>query len=475
MSPFTSRLVLLCVLASLPAESQTLSTLNRFSFFVGVGDAIIQSGLYSYAASYNEPSYSVAVTLGSAFSGFVISLFRLCTRNVFINVDDRDDFNNDQNHSDHDNQGSIDGNNHDIYLLELRKGVILLFFLSVGVLVICILALAIVIRAHYQQLKNQEGEKGGNNSATNLPDNPISLEIEMVSNPLKCSSNIDAKVGETTKLKNHSTEFLDRSETSLHYGTDKSEIVGIDNRSCVGNSRFYERWIMNSQIGIYFETLKITWKPTLSAFLNFFITLSLFPGIAVSMPSSYNSVMSLGGWLPVVMITIFNSADVLGRACLWNETWPLPRALLSKSFYRAQQNHLKEAVSVKVDQEVILQEQNLFLTPPPPGHKLLANYDMLVWYPTLSRIIFFPLTILCIVPSSPYPFITSDLIKCLIVFLLGLTNGFVQCANFMVTPTMLEIESQRDASSLLLLLAIYLGLTCGAYFGLLIDSIIITS
>lgn len=59
---------------------------------------------------------------------------------------------------------------------------------------------------------------------------------------------------------------------------------------------------------VYREALRCAWVPIIVQFVNFFITLSLFPGITLSMTSE-----SLGSWMPVILVTVFNLGDTLGR------------------------------------------------------------------------------------------------------------------------------------------------------------------
>lgn len=59
---------------------------------------------------------------------------------------------------------------------------------------------------------------------------------------------------------------------------------------------------------VYREAFRCAWVPIIVQFVNFFITLSLFPGITLSMTSE-----SLGSWMPVILVTVFNLGDTLGR------------------------------------------------------------------------------------------------------------------------------------------------------------------
>ena len=210
----------------------------------------------------------------------------------------------------------------------------------------------------------------------------------------------------------------------------------------------------SEQFKVHWETIRITWKPTLAAFLNFFITLSLFPGTVTSITSSPGP-FSLGDWLPVVLITTFNAADCCGRALLNIERLGLARMLLLKRD-AVQAGHQENGQS--------------------PSRVLFPYMNVLLWRHCYLRVIFYPLFAFCMLhlEAEPNPLISSDVIQILIVFLFGLSNGFVNCAAFVVSPTMVTGERHRNASSLLLLLSIYSGLTFGSYFGLAVDLVLRT-
>jgi hypothetical protein len=179
------------------------------------------------------------------------------------------------------------------------------------------------------------------------------------------------------------------------------------------------------------------------------VTLSLFPGTIASIESNpeEHNLISLGDWLPIVLITVFNLADCAGRILLSVDRFGISRILLVRLEDANNQTESKEP------------------------RVLLPNYDRMVWYPSLLRFVFYPIFALCVLPTVANSIISSDLIRCFIVFIFGLSNGFIACAAFMATPTMVHGESHRDASSLLLLFSIYTSLLGGAYFGLMVDKV----
>jgi len=69
-----------------------------------------------------------------------------------------------------------------------------------------------------------------------------------------------------------------------------------------------------STITVYRETLLVIWKPIVTLFLNFFVTLSLFPGPVSSFVSSG---LLTQRWIAVLLISSFNLFDCFGRLLLY--------------------------------------------------------------------------------------------------------------------------------------------------------------
>mmetsp|Transcript_4240 Transcript_4240/g.8111 ORF Transcript_4240/g.8111 Transcript_4240/m.8111 type:complete len:547 (+) Transcript_4240:2159-3799(+) len=387
---FIFTFLFLCVYILLPPSYITSKTLNVFSIFVGIADATSQSGLYILAASYSDkPVFTASATLGGALSGLIVSLLRLATRGL-----------NDAN--------TLEG---------LQRGADLLMRLAFGFSTVLIGAILIIMRdiQRRNDVKEQYMHVG------------------------------DMSSGEYSIASRSATPQIERGGLSLEMVHDAPLESNVP--SLVSSDDDEARNISNitTLYHAYRDTLRLVWKPALSAFLNFFITLSLFPGVLVDIPIS-KARFSIGNWLPIVLITVFNLSDCLGRYILSFESKRPFQMLMTRQL--ATSNDQKQ------------------------GYMSLKYYRYLVWFPTWTRGIFFPLFAICILPSEDQPVFDSDVLRCLIVFLFGLSNGFIQCANFTVAPTLVESEEMKNAVSLLLLLAIYCGLSFGAYFGLLVEKII---
>ena len=384
----------------LPQSSITSQTLNIFSTFVGIADATSQSGLYVLAANYDKPILTASATLGGALSGFVVSLLRLLTRGMFETA-------------------TVRG---------LKLGADLLMWLSFGFSVILILSVVVVMRDQRVRARMQEGvgqiitmpiEDG---RSVDQDENDGAVELEKV-NEIRRKPKYDA--------------------VSDHNDLGQQQNPPVDVEQPASRLQSLQK--------VYISAVRLAWKPILSSFLNFFITLALFPGVILDIPSSSNnnsSFLALGDWLPVVLIAVFNGADCFGRYILSFEN----RAPFMMLMARKEEN-----VSINERME---------------GQDMLTYFNRLVWLPTFGRILFFPLVVICMVPSIPHPLVNSDVFSCFVVFIFGCSSGFIFCANFTVAPTLVHSKEAKNAISLLLLLAVYFGLMLGAFFGLVVEKAI---
>ena len=385
--------LLLVVFAFL--KSPSMQTINALSFLIGMADATSQSGLYVYAASFQQPSYSAAVSLGSAISGMAVSVLRVLTRAL---------------------------------ISDEAKGATFLFLICSVYMVTCISAYYFTKR-QLQNLQNISSIEMANDfvnryqpsNSKNSHQYEISQEEQQFSFAGGNATSHDPIPLRNTTIDGKNDEEIPQMNDNIHQIQNKLDISS------------------------YRMICAMTWKQLISTFVTFFITLSLFPGTVAAIRSTSSKIMT--SWMPVILITTFNAADCLGRIPFGSESWKFSKYLL-------QQRHMQT------------------FGPHQQTHDYydLPNYHAMIWIPTWIRIIFYPAFALCVLPSLNDPVIKSNLMYILIVFLFAWTNGFIQCANFTATPTMiLEHETQkRDASSLLLLLAAFLGLTCGAYFGLFV-------
>ena len=374
----------------------SITLLNILSSGLGLADALSQSGVYVIASSYGNPIFTAAVVIGSALSGLVVSTLRLVTRKVWESNEEEDE--------------------------GLRNGAMALLW------IVFLYNVLLVFMSQWLKKDVEQMEE------TRRNDKEQQIELGSVE---RSSESMDYDYGWNGKSPYQSKSTPKNQDTSPQ----------PDSRDSLSWYTFY--W----------TTFQQQKKPIVSSFFNFFITLSLFPSTVVSIPSSEGGI-SLGEWMPVVLVAVFNCGDLLGRVPLWFEQGKIYNFVMARRVVVERSTTKQEGGDA--EKSGVLTKERIKLN----------NYNSFIWYPTFARLFFYPLLILCRLPSQPHPIIHTDIFPVMIVLLLGISNGFIQCANFTVAPSLETCEKRRNATSLLLLLSIYLGLMLGAYFGLVVDAIV---
>jgi len=143
-------------------------------------------------------------------------------------------------------------------------------------------------------------------------------------------------------------------------------------------------------------------------FLNFATTLAVFPGVTVEMQSS-----ALGNWYPVLLITIFNGTDMLGR-------------IVASYLYCAE----------------------------PPSKQALVRF-------TCARLIMVPFFIVSVHPR----WLTSATVGFILLAAFGVSNGFVATQAMVLAPTLVPGESDKEIASMEMVFLLMCGLSTGALIG----------
>ena len=394
---FTFIITILILFATIPAPTETITL--SLTFLVGAADSIAQSGLYVLAASINIRC-TAAVSFGSALAGFAVNVLRIGTKAILNDDDER------STHA--------------------------FFGLSAMFLVVCLLALWLAMKEEVtirsaldHDLYAVETTDLGHTHQYS----PSSRNEQMVACDDDCSDcpSTDNMVGvergsSVTKITNANDGYDAHRSIHMIDGTE----VGLPRMLDYENNET----ACGGCMAIYLQTLQVTWKPTLMLLLMFFTTLSLFPGVV----SEIKSTTDLDSWYPIILITIFNAFDCLGRIIPGSRTFAvyLPRP----------------------DGREVCDPQS--------GKRLGSELNGLwahIGIPCVVRLIFYPLFILS------NELVQSDMLVCSFVAIFGFSNGYIACLCFMVGPTMLVNDDHKDAASLLLLLSCNGGLVAGALFG----------
>eukprot|EP00939_MAST-03C_sp_MAST-3C-sp1_P003305 g3305.t1 len=169
-------------------------------------------------------------------------------------------------------------------------------------------------------------------------------------------------------------------------------------------------------------TAGVASEPVTSIFFVFFVTLSLFPGLIVEIESNDG----LSDWFPIILITIFNLWDTVGR-CMLSVT------------------RIRRWVEAGV----------------------LKNGTSLI-LPSLFRAGFFPLICFAVSPR----WIRSDIVTSFVVAIFGISNGFLATSSIVVGPQLFTRSEDKDFVSVVLVFTLMLGLAVGAAFGVGVEAVI---
>jgi hypothetical protein len=148
-----------------------------------------------------------------------------------------------------------------------------------------------------------------------------------------------------------------------------------------------------------------------SVFFTFFVTISIFPGLTVTIPSSNG----LGSWYPVILIVLFNVFDLIGRSS-------------------ASKLH------------TILPSKRLVLL-------------------SSLRIIFLPLFILCIHPKL----FVADWWAAVFMVFMALSNGLFSSVAMMSGPPAFKRKSDQETAGNIMTFFLLLGICAGSTFGLILN------
>jgi len=162
--------------------------------------------------------------------------------------------------------------------------------------------------------------------------------------------------------------------------------------------------------------MKRMWAPAVAVSLNFFITLSLFPGLMTSIPSSTKP--QNWTWFPIILIAIFSVFDFIGKT--------IPGITLKR-----------------------VSERNLYIM-------------------TGLRFLFFFAFIFCINPKL----FNSDAFPVIFDVLFALSNGYLATTWMMIGPSKVEIQ-EKELAGTIMALALVSGLTLGASFGFTMPMLIL--
>lgn len=191
----------------------------------------------------------------------------------------------------------------------------------------------------------------------------------------------------------------------------KQKQLDSSERSLLGNNETQEQ-----QKPSVFAVMKKIWHMCFLITFVFSVSLAIFPGISVTIQTSYGPTSVMADWLPVLMIVIFNVFDFIGRT--------LPRFV------------------------VLFGEKSVVI-------------------PVMFRVVLLPLFILCIYPRV----ITHDVFPFIFMGILSLSNGYLSSIIMMTAPGLVA-PHEKELTGTLMTFFLLLGICIGSNSAMLIGKVV---
>ncbi|MDP2434881.1 MAG: hypothetical protein Q8P67_03995, partial [archaeon] len=166
----------------------------------------------------------------------------------------------------------------------------------------------------------------------------------------------------------------------------------------------------------YLAVFKKVWVEALEVFWVFFVTLTIFPGLTLQIPSQFGP--QFDAWFGILLIFDFQLFDYVGRTC--------PRWL--------------ELFSRKT-----------------------------LWLPVLLRTAFILLFLMCIPPMR---IITIDGFPYLFMALFAWSNGYCGTLSMMYGPTRVA-DHEKETAGAIMSFALNLGIWAAVQFAVLVDYLVV--
>ncbi|XP_060838761.1 equilibrative nucleoside transporter 4 isoform X1 [Rhopalosiphum padi] len=164
------------------------------------------------------------------------------------------------------------------------------------------------------------------------------------------------------------------------------------------------------------EVSKIIWKQMLAIFLCYFVTLSIYPGVLSDLVSP-----RFGTWMPVLVMTVFNLFDLMGK-------------LLGAYSYE--------------------------------------RWDDKILKSTKKRLFMIPAILLIVLVQHPFHTkIISEFMIILQTAVLGVTNGITGSVPMIFAPAKV-VEERRELAGNIMTISYIAGTTAGSIFAYVLDRII---
>ncbi|KAJ6238762.1 equilibrative nucleoside transporter 1 [Anaeramoeba flamelloides] len=304
---------------------------------VGFSTGICQGGIFGFAAIF-EPKYTTAIMSGQGFAGVIVSFLRLITKGA--------------------TKQTTKG---------IRDSAFAYFAASAGIVFFIIIGYFVLINTKFAK-----------------------YYISKYYYHLHHSGNIQDTVGINESGRSTSTESENENEKDNLKTKLIQEDPEIDEPTSTllgGAPKQIKLWPLYKKI----------FRFSFSVFFVFLITLALFPSVLVQIPSTRNH-LNTTGWYALILITLFNCLDTVGRT--------LPRWL-----------------------------PNLF------SNNFLVGF-------VVTRLVFYVLFVLCVEKV-----IFTDAVSIIIVIIFSITNGYPSSISMMRGPFAEGVQEHERSTAAVMMVS----------------------
>ena len=166
------------------------------------------------------------------------------------------------------------------------------------------------------------------------------------------------------------------------------------------------------------SVLALTWVPSCSVYVVFLVTLATFPGLTTSLVST---TWQLGDWYPLLLVAVYNAADLLGKSL-------------------------------------------------PGVARLLSRRTLPL--AAAAHALFVPIFVMLAHPERLPPILQGDGVAVAIVGALGVCTGYIGCMALMLGGEMGRTPEEREVAGMVTSFALMLGLASGSNAGLLLSRLV---
>ncbi|XP_074866914.1 equilibrative nucleoside transporter 4 [Carettochelys insculpta] len=335
---------------------------------VAFGCTVQQSSFYGYTGMLPK-RYTQGVMTGESTAGVIISLSRIFTK---------------------------------LLLSDEKENTIIFFFISIGIELMCFILHLVVKRTRFVRYYTA-GAREGAAEARGVPDHGTGYRVhhDVTAEDVQFENRPRGQVGSPPGSLGHEAE-LAGSGTYMRFDVPRPKIK--------------RTWPSFQDMMLHrYVVSRVIWAYMLSIAMTYFITLCLFPGLESEIRNC-----TLGEWLPILIMAIFNLSDFVGK-------------ILAALPYDWRGTHL-------------------------------LIYSCL-------RVIFIPLFIMCVYPSGK-PSFSHPAWPCIFSLLMGITNGYFGSVPMILAAGKVSPE-QRELAGNTMTVSYMTGLTLGsavAYFAYSITS-----